>query len=140
MRLLGIDYGTKRTGIALSDEGGRVAFPHCTLSTNNQLVTEIQNIVEEYKVEKIVMGESKNFAMQDNLLMFQIRECKADLEDAISVPIEMHTEFMTSSQVASEHFGAIKNDTRAGDKERQVKNIDARAASVMLQGYIDSNK
>jgi len=140
MRLLGIDYGTKRTGIALSDEGGRVAFPHTILSTRKDLIVEIAEIVAEYMVQKIIIGESKDFDMKDNLIMSAVKELKEDLEDKLDIVVELHPEFMTSTQVTNTHFGAVRKDTREGDKERRVYNIDARAASVMLQSYIDSSK
>jgi len=140
MRLLGIDYGTKRTGIALSDEGARVAFPHIILNTRKNLLEEITTIVREHGVQKIVIGESKDFSMKDNLIMHDVKELQQDLENELKISVELHPEFMTSTQVTNTHFGAVRKDTREGDKERRVHNIDARAASIMLQSYIDSSK
>lgn len=68
MKLLGIDYGKKRIGIALSDDGGVMAFPN-TVIDNNGALEKITEIVTLNEVSKIIIGESKDYEMKDNPIM-----------------------------------------------------------------------
>lgn len=139
MRLLGIDYGTKRIGISISDDGGRLAFPHTTITNDKEFVNELRLIVDEYKVDLIVIGESKDYQMKDNQIMDEIHGLVEGLPVTLGVEVVLHPEFMTSTQVSSEHFQAHKKVGRNIKKKDKVSNIDARAATIMLQSYIDSN-
>jgi putative Holliday junction resolvase len=80
-RLLGIDFGEKRVGLALSDEGARLAFPHTTLQNNRDLVDEVLTLINEYEVEKVVIGDSKDFNMRENKIMEKARDFADDLKN-----------------------------------------------------------
>lgn len=123
MRLLGIDYGKKRVGLALSDDKGLMAFPKAVLPNDNYLITEIAAMVKSQGVSRIVLGESKDFKMIDNPIMSQIRLFKDQLELATGVEVYYESEMLSSHQAT--HF--------------QGKNamIDASAATIILQSYID---
>lgn len=138
MRLLGIDYGTKRIGISLSDEGARLAFPHATISSDKKSVAEIKEIVKQYEVGKIIVGESKDFKMKDNRLMDDVSFFVKDLETATKLSVELHPEFMTSMQASKTHFQLSERHKDRGTAK--ASNLDAQAATIMLQHYIDSTK
>src|SRR3989338_9086055 len=76
MRYLGIDFGSKRVGLALSDESGTLAFPYSVVKNDKALLSEIERIVREQKVKLIVMGESRDFKGRDNPIAKQAAECK----------------------------------------------------------------
>src|SRR4051812_4580376 len=107
MRTLGIDYGTKRIGIALSDEGGGFALPHSVianrmmLATNpsslDELAAEIIAVARENAAEDIVMGESRDYHGEANKVMPAILELKKALESA-GLTVHLEPEFMTSVQ------------------------------------------
>lgn len=138
MRLLGIDYGTKRIGVALSDEGARLAFPHATLTNDKQLIPELRAIIDQYEVGKVVVGESKDLQMKDNRLMEDVEYFVAELAQKTGLPVELHPEFLTSVQVSKTHFQlSERHKDRGFEKPKQ---LDAQAATVMLQHYIDSSK
>ena len=61
MRILGIDYGSKRVGLSLSDESGSMAFPLKTIVNSESLMEEIEEICKEKEVKLVVIGESKDF-------------------------------------------------------------------------------
>ena len=61
MKYLGIDYGTKRIGIAISDDTGTLAFPLTTVFANPQALQTIHALLKENRIEKIIIGESRNF-------------------------------------------------------------------------------
>lgn len=123
MKLLGIDFGKKRVGVAISDEEGKFAFPHIVLDNDGDIITNIALIVCEHKVDKIIIGESRNFKMEKNPIMQDIERFIDEWQAASKVPIELHPEYMSSQQ-------AQRIDT---DKE----GIDAKAAAIILQSYID---
>ena len=130
MKYLGIDFGSKRVGIAVSDETNTLAFPRCVLENNKKLLEEVWKIAKEENAEKIILGESKNFRGEPNPIMREIEKFKKNLEEKFlkeRFPAEIffEPEFMTSSQ--AEHL--------------QGKNRlhDASAAAIILQSFIDKN-
>lgn len=126
MKLLGIDYGTKRIGTAVSNDDGKVAFPDQVLQNDSRILNIISLLVQEKGIEKIVVGESKNYKMQDNEIMAEIHDFAQALQTLVTVPVEFHSEMMTSMQAQKE----------TGSKTEMV---DAQAAAIMLQSYMDSN-
>jgi len=137
MRTLGIDYGEKRIGIAVSDDNGKVAFPETVFKNEPSLLKNIADIVEVKKVEKIVIGESKNYDGQDNEIMQEIKDFSEALQTLVDCEIDFHTEFMTSMQAEKTHFQLSEKDKKRG--KEKAKDIDAQAAAIMLQSYLDQH-
>jgi len=125
-RLLGIDFGLKRVGIALSDEEQKIAFPKIVYPNDKKLVNQIVKFCAENSVIEIILGESKNFKGENNPIMKNILKFKAEIEKATSLPVYMEPEFMTSSEAKK---------MRAEDDSGEM--IDASAAAVILQSYLD---
>jgi putative holliday junction resolvase len=126
MRLLGIDYGSKRIGIALSDESKTIATPKAVLVNGPKLIQEIKDICAKDNVIEIVLGDSKNFKGEPNKIMKKIEPFRRKLEEEIGLPVYMEQEFLTS--FAAERFQG-KNDM-----------LDASAAALILQSYLDRMK
>jgi putative holliday junction resolvase len=126
MRLLGIDYGKKRVGIAITDDKGMMAFPKAVLPNDKFLFTEIKNIVKGHKIEKIILGESKDYKMLDNPIMSRIKAFKDELERDLGMEVVYESELLTSHQAS--HF------------QGKTEMTDAAAASIILQSYIDRMK
>jgi putative Holliday junction resolvase len=126
MRLLGIDYGERRVGLALSDDKGMMAFPKAVFPNNNFLMTDLRDFIKGHGVEKIVVGESKSYAMKDNLIMDKIRPFVDELRRDTGLEVIYESELLTSHQAA--HF------------QGKTDMIDAAAASIILQSYIDRTK
>ena len=125
-RYLGIDYGAKRVGIAVSDERGDFSYPFIVLENSDKLVEEIDQICKENSIGEIVVGESKNFAQEENDIMKEITPFVKKLEGVAGLPIHMHPEFLTSRE-AEQLQG--HNDMH-----------DASAASLILKSYLDTKK
>ncbi len=123
MKYLGIDYGEKRVGIAISDVEGKVAFPKIVLENNTDLMQKISDLINESKVEAVVIGESKDYKGGDNKISPKIISFKRELSSIVKLPIFLEPEFMTSMQV-EKTFG--KTDM-----------LDASAASIILQTFMD---
>lgn len=122
MKLLGIDYGTKRIGIAVSDDGGRMAFPLTTVLAGPKALAEVGDLIKKNNVEGIVIGESRNFKNEPNVVQEDIDRFKKDIEELTKLPVHYQLEFMTSAQAA---------------REGESKQLDASAAALILQQYID---
>lgn len=124
MKILGIDYGSKRIGIAISDENQKMAFPKKVLLNDEKLFDNLKSLIEEEGILKVVLGESKDFKMQDNPIMKEIKKFKNKLEEKFNLEIILHPEVLSSHQ-------AVKMAGEVNDM------IDASAASIILQSYLD---
>lgn len=123
MRYIGIDYGRKRVGVALSDESGTFALAHSVLKNDESLMKNLSKIIEEQKVEAIVMGDSKNYQGEENSIMKYVREFKKQIEETAKIPVYLEPEFLTSAEAER-----IQGKT---DK------LDASAAALILKSYLD---
>ena len=139
VRYLGIDYGTKRIGLALSDEGGTIAFPRAVLEAKDDAVSHIATLAEQEGVGLIVLGESHDLLGNPNAVMKRIERFKLALEAATSVPVAYEPEFMTSAQAARPAAGEERTIASPGARAPQGP-MDASAAALILQGYIDRMK
>ncbi len=124
MRYLGIDYGEKRVGLALSDERGDFSYPLSVLQNSENLVEEIDKICKENEVNLVVIGESKNFEQKENDIMKKVHPFMKDLKEKTGIEIVLHPEFMTSLE--AEHLQG-HNDMH-----------DASAAAIILKSYLES--
>lgn len=142
MRFLGIDYGEKKIGIALSDESAKFAFAHSVvLNTGHaKVIKEIKKICEENHVGKIVLGKSLNYKGKPNPIMKKIELFKRQLEKALGLDVIYENEVLTTAQAKRPLYGErlrlpvakkIKN-TSLGRKS-----ADASAAALILQGFLD---
>lgn len=127
-KILGIDMGTKRIGLALSNIERTFAFPLSVLEVKNisetlqSVAFQIAAIATENAAKEVVIGESKNFAGKENPIMYHVHLLKSLLEKE-SLTVMLEPEFLTSEQ-AQRHQG--KNDL-----------LDASAACIILQSYLD---
>ena len=122
MRLLGIDYGTKRIGLALSDEAGQFAYPHVVLKNHPQIIEQIKTICRGEGVGEIVLGWSLNYKRQENLLMKKIDIFRTKLIEVIGLPVILEDEVLTTRE-ANQEIG-------------QDDFTDARAAAIILRTYL----
>ena len=126
MRYLGIDYGAKRIGTATGDSDGGMAFPHAVLPNDKKLISTIKELCDKEHIAEIILGESLDYKMKPNVIMEKITLFKKELEDAIGLPVHFEREFMTSA--AAEHL------------QGKGEMIDASAAALILQSYIDKKR
>ena len=123
MKYLGIDFGTKKVGVANSDEDGRLAFPMMICPNDKSLMTDILEIARAMKISVIVIGESVDGSGKPNPVARLAREFAIELEyDLPNVKIVFEKEWYSSVEA------------RRIDGERDV---DDRAAAIILQRYLD---
>lgn len=125
-RILGIDYGSKRVGIALSDESQTIAVPLAVIPNDRTLFREVRAFCESRGVTEIVMGDSKDMRGNDNPIMKEVYAFKAELERDLHLPVHLEPEFFTSMQAAKVQGEHVL--------------IDASAAALILQSYLDRQK
>ncbi len=135
MRYLGIDYGSKKVGLAISDEEGSFAFPYKIIPNNMELLDSIHNICGEENITAIVIGESLNSSGNPNKIMGSIEDLRKTLEIELGLPVYYEKEFMTSV------FARV-NDGKEVNNARKIKQkdngkIDDSAAALILQRFLD---
>lgn len=119
---MGIDYGSKNIGIAISDEEKSMAFPHSVIKNNRLAVQKIEFLAKEKGITGIVVGESRNYGMEHNPIMGDIKHFVFRLRGQGFV-VYMEPEYLSSHQ--AQHIQG-KNDK-----------IDASAAAIILQSFLD---
>ena len=123
MRLMAIDYGEKRVGVASTDESGSFALPRAVLDNDTALLDKVIRFKEENKIDKIILGESKNFLGEDNLIQKKILEFKTELEEK-GVEVVMHPEVLTTME--------------ARQIQGQTDMTDASAAALILKSFLET--
>lgn len=137
MRILGLDYGTKTVGVAVSDPLGLTAQGVETIERKaenklRQTLARIEMLVNEYDVEKIVLGFPKHMNNDIGERAKKTLEFKAMLERRTNLPVIMQDERMTT--VEAERT-LIESNVR---RENRKKYVDKIAAVFILQGYLDA--
>jgi len=139
MRILGIDYGTKRIGLALSDESGCFAFPHSVIQTKCDFVWDIKKICEENHVKKIILGKPEGYKGDSAKILEKIEYFKVRLEEETGLSVIYENEVLTTQQAkrpikTNQPRGKISNYR---PRRSIVKDVDASAAAIILQCYLD---
>lgn len=144
MRYLGIDYGSKRVGVAVSDEAGEFALPLVVLPNDSELLPALKKIIAEKGAGEIVLGESKNFKGEDNVIMSAVTGFKEKLEAGTGLTVHFEPEFLTSVEADRMNDLNSEQSRRSGVRLRRpkVKNdmLDASAAAIILQSYLDKRR
>ncbi len=133
MRILAIDHGTKRMGIALSDELKTIAQPAGFIPSEpfNEFLEQLKNLIREKEVDLIIVGLPRNMDGSYGPAALKVQDFVAVLKNAIAVPIQTVDERLTSVQANRFLISAkVRRDKR---KEK----VDATAAALILQSYFD---
>ena len=122
MRKLGIDFGTKKVGLALTDEAGKMAFPHSVVPNDTSLLNVVEQLIAEKEVSEVVIGHSLNLDGTPNPVQTDIEEFITDLTLRVPIPIHLEPEQFTSAAAA-----------QITGKNAQT---DAAAAALILEGHL----
>ena len=120
MRYLGVDYGSKRIGVALSDPSGSMAFPECVIENKGlrKAAEELLRLAREKGVEAVVLGESRDYQGRPNAIHAQVQNLKVFLEAEFAVFYESET--LTSAEAA----------------RGETNQLDASAAAIILNSFL----
>jgi putative Holliday junction resolvase len=134
MRILAIDYGSKRIGLALSDPTGTLArpLPFLPAKADAQLARELAELAKKEDAHLILLGLPRHMDGSIGEAAAQVQSFAALLGQATPVPVQLIDERLSTVQ-------ASRQLQEAGRNARQQRGkIDSEAASVLLQGYLDS--
>ena len=132
-RLIGIDPGGKRIGIALSDENKIVATPYTTIIKENyrDLVDQIQKIVKEYDIDGIVIGNPINMDGTEGPSSQSAKDLAKNLSKDITENITLWDERLSSQGAFN-----LSNDLSI-NSSKKVRKLDENSAQFILQGMLD---
>jgi len=133
MRILAIDHGTVRMGIAVSDELKMIAHPmeYIPAEPFADFLAGLKEILREKEVELVLVGMPRNMDGSYGQAALKVQEFVTALKDAITVPIRTWDERLTSAQ--ANRF-LIQGNVR---REKRKEKVDSMAAAILLQSYLD---
>ena len=137
MRVLGIDLGERRVGVAVSDPTGSIAQPLPTLrrrSGKRMPLSTLQNLAEQYEVQEIVMGLPLAPSGGDTEWTRTVRETASKLKERSGLPVHLVDERFTSK--AAER--AVRRIGLPKKKREEKGRVDAAAAVLILQSWLDA--
>lgn len=124
MKYLGIDYGERRVGLAVSNEEGTIAFPRGTLPNTSDLLARVRQLAEREKAEVLVVGDARSHSGKENPVTPQAEAFIEQLAAATGKPVAAAFEAWSSIEAS-----------RFAPKGRE--HDDSAAAAVILQRYLD---
>lgn len=134
MRAVGLDLGSKRIGVALSDSGGSLALPYETLHRSGDRRTDharIADLVDELGAEVVVVGMPRSLDGSEGPAARRTRTEVRQLADLLHVEVETYDERFTTVSASR----MLRQAGVSGERQRKV--VDASAAAVMLQAWLD---
>ena len=126
MKYLGIDFGMRKVGLALSDEAGTMGFPHSVLPNDGKLMDVMLTLIKKERIEAIVIGDSRDYAGNENAVAAPARAFAAVLAEKAGLPLHFELEVLTTEEAR-----------RMPDGSRQPGGIvDSSAAALILTNYL----
>jgi len=141
MRYLGVDYGSKKIGLALSDEAGAMGFPYSIVVNTPRLVDEICALIAKEDVGAVVIGESRDLAGGENPIAKDAHTFGDLITARSGIPVCYESEVFTSAEARRAPEPA-EGGSASGGKERKTRapkvrvNVDASAAALILTSYL----
>ena len=134
MKILAVDLGKARTGIAVSDSGERLASPVGTITeyVDERLLPKIAEIAKEQRAEMIVVGHPKNMDGTRGDSAKRAENLAEKLGEMTGLPVTLWDERMTTVSA----IGYLKQKDLRGKKRKQV--VETVAATIILQDFLDS--
>lgn len=132
-RILALDYGSKRVGLALSDVGRVIASPYKTVEyrSPDDLVHQLVPLIESLQVAVVVVGLPLGMRGQKTAQTSKVEEFVSTLQDHISIPIRLVDERLSTVEASR----VLSEQGRKPSRNRGL--IDERAAAIFLQTYLD---
>jgi putative Holliday junction resolvase len=133
MKALGIDFGSQRVGVSISDPDGLLALPLDTLTrrSDRQIIDRLSQLIDDEKIELIVLGEPLRLDGTPGSAAERVRRFASKLAQRTGIPIRMVDEALTSVE-ASQRLREVGVDPR-----KHPERVDALAAQILLQEALD---
>lgn len=133
-RIMSMDFGLKRIGIALSDPLKKFAFPYITIPNDARLFENLKKIIEEKNVEKIILGIPDESPGSEKSVYNNILEFKKNLMHHFNIEIILWNETHTSKIAERRIIQTVKSRKKRQDKGL----IDMHSAAIILSEFLDS--
>src|SRR3984957_2361497 len=135
MRILALDHGTKRIGVAISDELGMIAQPleFVPAEPFEKFLARLNEIIQTKQVGSLIVGMPRNMDGSYGPAATKVREFVAVLKESITMPIVFWDERLTSTQ-ANRYL--VQANVR---REKRKEKVDQTAAAILLQSYLDTH-
>jgi len=133
-RILAIDYGEKRIGIAITDPLNIFAYPLTTLQNDSDFLITLKSILDQYKVVKILIGNPVKEDGSLPKLFEKIEELKNKIEQKFNIPVTLVDERYSSEIAKQRIIESVKSRKKRKDKSL----VDKNAAAVILEDYMKS--
>ena len=140
MKYLGIDYGIKRIGLAISDSGGQIATAYTILQNDSDFLPELTKIVEKEGIQAFVVGRSHDYKGDPNTIQKHIDVFSGIAKEKYNIPIHTHTEIFSSMQAkwgVSKNVRRVRKSNRIEMSSKTPEHIDSGAAVLVLQNFLD---
>lgn len=138
MKTLSIDFGTKKIGLAISDNKGIIAAPLKVIyrKSDQQIISELNELITDHKIEQVVVGIPRSLYDKPTIQEKRCRNFADKLKSALDIPVlewdetfsTKYAESKNPPQYSKSRHGRYKND------------VDAKAAAIILQEFLDSPK
>lgn len=135
-RILAIDFGEKRIGLAVTDPLNIFAYPLSTLQNGSKFWDNLSKIISEYSVVKIILGYPLKESGGQSASSKMVDNFKVKLEKRISLPVELVDE-RYSSNIAKQRIIELVSSKK---KRRDKSLVDKNAAAVILEDYLNSRR
>jgi putative Holliday junction resolvase len=140
MKVIGVDYGGKFVGIAVSDDGGTIAFPHTVTDPRNALEV-IVGLVAKDNAVAVVVGESLDQSGQKNTIARKAEAFAETLRGRIPIPIHFEQEGFTTMHARQPLTTRRGTVSRPRPSQTPLEGrVDASAAALILQRYLDRTR
>lgn len=131
MRYLGVDYGSSKIGLALSDERGTMGFPHSIVPNTPRLLDELRALIAKENVGAVVIGESRTLPGGENPIAKDARALGSSLAELAGIPVFYESEVFTSAEARR----APEKEMKSRAPKRRAA-VDASAAAIILTSYL----
>jgi len=135
-RILAIDHGTKRIGLAITDPLSIFAYPLITLPNDPKFIIQLKKIIDEYHIVKIILGYPLKESGDESTSSLSVLKFKTELENKIGLPVELIDERYSSSIARERIIQSVSSKKKRRDKSL----LDKNAAAVILEDYLNTAK
>jgi putative pre-16S rRNA nuclease len=138
-RIMGIDFGLKRIGIALSDSLKMFAYAHTTILNNSSSLNELEKIVKEKNIVKFILGipnEERQKKDSKTSIINDVKKFKESLEKKFNFDVELWDETYTSAIAQQRILESVNKKVKRQNKDL----LDMYSAAIILQEYLDAIK
>lgn len=135
-RILGIDFGLKRIGLALTDPLLTFAYPFTTIFNDNFLWENLKTIIEEKNIKKIILGYPKENIQSQKNISEHVLEFKKKLSERFNLEIVLWDESYTSEMARQIVMESVTKKSKRRDKGL----LDQNSAAIILQEYLDEER